>query len=85
MGQGDSAEDFDPSESMENVGILDVFPIFHNLPVICQHKVRDPPLEGGGLGVIELTIDNVNQELKYEKRWDHRNVCHPERSAQREV
>ena len=29
MGQGDSARDFDPSESMENAGILDVFPIFH--------------------------------------------------------
>ena len=28
MGQGDSAEDFDPSESMENAGILDIFPIF---------------------------------------------------------
>ena len=29
MGQGDSAGDFDPSEGMENAGILDVFPIFH--------------------------------------------------------
>ena len=29
MGQGDSARDFDTSESMKNVGILDVFPIFH--------------------------------------------------------
>ena len=29
MGQGDSARDFDPSESMENAGILCVFPIFH--------------------------------------------------------
>ena len=29
MGQGDSARDFDPSESMKNAGILDVFPIFH--------------------------------------------------------
>ena len=29
MGQGDSARDFVPSESMENAGILDVFPIFH--------------------------------------------------------
>ena len=28
MRQGDSAEDFNPSESMENAGILDV-PIFH--------------------------------------------------------
>ena len=25
MGQGDSAGDFDPSEGMENAGILDVF------------------------------------------------------------
>ena len=31
MGQGDSAGDFDPSESMENAGILDVFPIFHTV------------------------------------------------------
>ena len=29
MGQEDSARDFDTSESMKNVGILDVFPIFH--------------------------------------------------------
>ena len=29
MGQGDSARDFDTIESMKNVGILDVFPIFH--------------------------------------------------------
>ena len=29
MGQGDSARDFAPSESMENAGILCVFPIFH--------------------------------------------------------
>ena len=29
MGQGDSARDFAPRESMENAGILDVFPIFH--------------------------------------------------------
>ena len=29
MGQGDSARDFAPSESMENAEILCVFPIFH--------------------------------------------------------
>ena len=28
MGQGDSVREFGPSESMENAGILDVFPIF---------------------------------------------------------
>ena len=28
MGKGDSARDFDPSESVKNAGILDVFPIF---------------------------------------------------------
>ena len=28
MGQGDSARDLGTSESMKNVGILDVFPIF---------------------------------------------------------
>ncbi|MCI7020523.1 MAG: hypothetical protein MR913_12130 [Clostridiales bacterium] len=31
MGQGDSARDFDPSEGMENAGILDAFPIFHTV------------------------------------------------------
>lgn len=31
MGQGYSAGDFDPSEGMENAGILDVFPIFHTV------------------------------------------------------
>ena len=29
MGQGDSARNFDTSESMKNAGILDVFSIFH--------------------------------------------------------
>ena len=33
----------------------------------------------------QLTIDNVNQEPKYGKRLNHRNVCHPERSAKRAV
>ena len=39
MGQGDSARDFDPSESMENAGILDVFPIFH----AARLGAKDPP------------------------------------------
>ena len=43
MGQGDSARDFDPSESMENVGILDVFPIFHTAR-LGQKIRRSPPL-----------------------------------------
>ena len=41
MGQGDSAEDFDPSESMENAGILDVFPIFHTAR--SGQKIRRSP------------------------------------------
>ena len=42
MGQGDSARDFDPSESMENAGILDVFPIFHTARL--GEKIRRSPL-----------------------------------------
>ena len=42
MGQGDSARDFDPSESMENAGILDVFPIFHTARL--EQKIRRSPL-----------------------------------------
>ena len=50
MGQGDSARDFEPSESMENVGILDVFPIFHTARL--GQKIRgspQPPLCGAAL------------------------------------
>ena len=43
MGQGDSARDFAPSESMENVGILNVFPIFHTAR-LGQKIRRSPPL-----------------------------------------
>ena len=42
MGQGDSARDFGTSESMENVGILDVFPIFHTARL--GQKIRRSPL-----------------------------------------
>ena len=42
MGQGDSARDFDPSESMENAGILDVFPIFHTAQL--GQKIHRSPL-----------------------------------------
>ena len=41
MGQGDSAWDFDPSESMENAEILDVFPIFHTARL--GQKIRRSP------------------------------------------
>ena len=41
MGQGDSARDFDLSESMENAGILDVFPIFHTARLV--QKIRRSP------------------------------------------
>ena len=39
MGQGDSVRDFDPSESMENAGILCVFPHFS----YCTIGAKDPP------------------------------------------
>ena len=42
MGQGNSARDFGPSESMENAGILDVFPIFHAARL--GQKIRRSPL-----------------------------------------
>ena len=38
MGQGDSARDFVPSESMKNAGILDVFSIFHTARL--EQKIR---------------------------------------------
>ena len=41
MGQGDSAGDFDPSEGIENAGILDVFPIFHTARL--GQKIRRSP------------------------------------------
>ena len=51
MGQGDSARDFDPSESMEHVGILDVFPIFHTAR-LGQKIRRSPPLPLCGVALI---------------------------------
>ena len=42
MGQGNSARDFDTSKSMENAGILDVFPIFHTARL--GQKIRRSPL-----------------------------------------
>ena len=41
IGQGDSARDFGTSESMENAGILDVFPIFHTARL--GQKIRRSP------------------------------------------
>ena len=41
MGQGDSVRDFAPSESMENAGILCVFPIFHTARL--GQKIRRSP------------------------------------------
>ena len=41
MGQGVSARDFAPSESMENAGILCVFPIFHTARL--GQKIRRSP------------------------------------------
>ncbi|MCI7018710.1 MAG: hypothetical protein MR913_02665 [Clostridiales bacterium] len=51
MGQGDSAGDFGPSESMENAGILDVFPIFHTAR-LGQKVRRSPQLPLCGVALI---------------------------------
>ena len=53
MGQGDSVRSFDPSESMENAGILDVLPIFHTAR-LGQKILRSPqpPLCGIALGIL---------------------------------
>ena len=51
MGQGDSARVFDPSESMENAGILDVFPIFHTAR-LGQKIRRSPQLPLCGVALI---------------------------------
>ena len=60
MGQGDSARDFDPSESMENAGILDVFPIFHTAR-LGQKIRRSPqlPLCGVALRNVSHTICGI--------------------------
>ena len=41
MGQGDSARDFAPGESMKNAGILYVFPIFYTARL--EQKIRRSP------------------------------------------
>ena len=56
MGQGDSARDFDPSESMENVGILCVFPIFHTAR-LGQKISRSPPLPLCGVALTEKSCN----------------------------
>ena len=55
MGQGDSARNFDTSESMKNAGILDVFPIFHAAR-LGQKIRRSPqlPLCGAALGKVGI-------------------------------
>ena len=56
MGQGDSARDFDTSESMKNAGILDVFPIFHTARL--GQKIRrspQPPLCGVAIDTFYYT------------------------------
>ena len=61
MGQGDSAGDFDPSEGIENAGILDVFPIFHTarLGQIIRRSPQLPPkrccLKGIVVGYVHPT------------------------------
>ena len=57
MGQGDSARDFDASESMKNAGILDVFPIFYTAR-LGQKIRRSPqfPLCGVALRILILVL-----------------------------
>ena len=58
MGQGDSARDFGTSESMENAGILDVFPIFHTARL--GQKIRRStqfPLCGAALEILEEFLE----------------------------
>ena len=54
MGQGDSARDFDTSESMKNAGILDVFPIFHTAR-LGQKIRRSPQLPLCGVALIHIS------------------------------
>ena len=65
MGQGDSARDFDTSESMENAGILDVFPIFHTARL--GQKIRRSPLSplcGVALNIIVEIIEDSRIHIK---------------------
>ena len=65
MGQGDSARDFSPSESMENAGILCVFPIFHTAR-LGQKIRRSPqlPLCGIALIITKQSIRHGGCEMK---------------------
>ena len=58
MGQGDSARDFDPSESMENAGILDVFPIFHTARL--GQKIRRSPQ----LPLCGVALELLNEQIQ---------------------
>ena len=61
MGQGDSAGDFDPSEGIENAGILDVFPIFHTARLGQKiHRSPQLPLCGVALGKSIITPSFVS-------------------------
>ena len=65
MGQGDSARDFDTSESMENAGILDVFPIFHTARL--GKKIRRSPLSplcGVALNPLVISVGLVQNSLR---------------------
>ena len=57
MGQGDSARDFDPSERMENAGILCVFPIFHTARL--GQKIRHPAVAELFRGSLIVEIDKM--------------------------
>ena len=63
MGQGDSARDFDPSESMENAGILDVFPIFHTAR-LGQKIHRSPQLPLCGVALTVCWISWAGQTVR---------------------
>ncbi|MCI7020683.1 MAG: hypothetical protein MR913_12960 [Clostridiales bacterium] len=66
MGQGDSAGDFGPSESMENAGILYVFSIFHTAQ-LGQKIRRSPQLPLCGVALI-VSQKMLDEKEKYTRR-----------------
>ena len=64
---------FDPSESMENAGILDVFPIFHTARL--GQKIRRSPLSS--LCGVALGSQGIPGELPVSKEY----FIHPRRGS----
>ena len=66
MGQGNLARDFEPSESMKNAGILDVFPISHTVR-LGQKIRRSPQLPLCGVALI-VSQKMLDEKEKYTRR-----------------